>query len=186
MSRYVVIDNRSEVLVPALQLGDSQNNAWTSLDMQATAPTGDGVYTSGHLGVFSAQKLFVQPYCMGLTGSRFSLRLYGWRGAENNAGAARSGANSQVWLPYLLAELACVACARQGPPGAQRIVQASENMCDTITLTRGALGAAGEIVSNPGTGLIAFAQVELRGAKFFSFDFKTTDPVPMNALFARG
>lgn len=183
----VVIQNKSEPLTPGLRLGNSQAAAWASLDMLgAPVPTvlSDGVWSAGHQGAVAPQRLFVLPYCRGAAGSRFSVRIYGWRSVDNNAAANLAGINAMVAIPFLLAELACVACSRQGPQGGDRIVQSSEVMCDTITLARGALGTNGEIVS-PGMNLIAFANVELRGARYFSFDFKQTDPVPMNLLFAR-
>ena len=188
--RDVIISNRSEPLSQALRLGDSQNTAWTSYDMQALKPSGDGVWSAGEGGVDAPQRLFLLPYCEGLAGSNFSMRVYGWRGVEMPNG----GPNQNVWIPFLLAELACVACNRFGPPlpgvlppvGNGRFIQADEAMCDTITLTQGALGLTGEICSTgPGTDLIAFAIVELRGVKAFSFDFQQTDPVPMNCLWAR-
>ncbi len=187
----VIIDSRSEPLMQALQFGDSQNTAWTSYDMTGSVPTGDGVWPAGHGGQLAPQRLFILPYCEGQAGSNFSVRVYGWRGIEQPDG----GANRNVWIPFLLAELACVSCNRFGPantgptppqPYAGRFIQADEALCDTITLTQGSVGPTGEVVSTgPGSDLIAFAIVELRGARFFQFDFQQTDPVPMNALWAR-
>lgn len=187
----VVIDNRSEPLMQALLNGDSQNAAWTSFDMTPVKPSGDGVWSAGDSGgIHAPQRLFLLPYCEGLAGSNFSVRIYGWNGVENPDG----GPNRNVWIPYLLAELACVACNRFGPPlagpipqvYAGRFIQPDEAACDTITLTQGGLGLTGEIVSTgPGTDLIAFAIVELRGCKLFQFDFQQTDPVPMNCLWRR-
>jgi hypothetical protein len=182
----VILNNRSEPLTQALQLGDSQASAFSPFLLSAFSPLGDGVWPAGHQGAFAPQRIFLLPYCLGAAGSRFSVRLYGWRSVDNNNPAGLTGANSWVFVPYLLAELACIACARVGPSGTARIVKSNEAMCDTITLTHGAVGQTGEIVSNgAGTNLVAFANVELRGCRYFQFDFQQTDPVPMNCLWAR-
>ena len=186
----VIVDSRSEPLNQALLLGDSQNTAWTSYDMLGLPPVGDGIWAAGHGSVHAPGKLFILPYCEGLAGSNFSVRVYAWRSVEQPNG----GPNQNVWVPVLLCELACISCNRFGPPlpgvlppvGNGRFIQADEAMCDTITLTQGSLGPTGEICSTgPGTDLIAFAVIELRGARFFQFDFQQTDPVPMNCLWSR-
>ncbi len=195
----IIQNNRSEPLNQAFQLMDDFG-LFMSIDMLPTNPSQagaldqvDGVWRAGHDGAFAAQRLFLLPYCNGQPGTNFSMRIYGWRGIDNNAKMGQTGTSYLVWVPYLLAEFACISCNRFGPPstnppgGVQRLIPPSYAMCDTITLTQGALGLTGEIDSTgPGTDLIAFAILELRGSRYFQFDFNATDPnVLMNCLWAR-
>ncbi len=122
-------------------------------------------------------------------GNQFSVRLYGWRAAENPPGLGRP-----VWIPYLICELACTTCNRQGPPNtappgnpSNYMLGPDESLCDTISLTQGSLGLTGLINSTgPGTDLIAYAIVELTAPRYFQFDFGAIDSIPMNCLFAKG
>lgn len=154
-----------DLFLPMLTVPDSDGSFAMSM---ADATRG---WPSGPLGVF------LMPYCQGPKGSRFSIRLFGWREVPGGA------AVDVVWIPYLLAELACIACDRSGPnrgTGTNRYIHEDERFCDTITLVKGQAN-----ITSPGSNLIASAVVSLGGCRFIGFDFQQTDPVPLNCLWAK-
>lgn len=194
MAAEQIIVCPSHGLSKALTQGNSQAPAFASLTLTQAAPSADGVYPFGKGGAFAPTRLFLMPYCEGVAGQQFSLRLYGWRPLDQPSGMPQTA----VWIPYFLAELACTACNQPGPtPGGpppwdnltgalNPLILPGETFCDTITLTQGNLGPSGAIYSTgPGTDLIAFALVEMLGCKMFQFDFQQTDTVNMNCLWAR-
>jgi hypothetical protein len=139
-----------------------------------------GIFDAGEGGEVGPNLIQVQPYCYGPAGSQFSMRMYGWRPV--GMGEPMLGTLMGVWVPQFLVEFACIACNQPGING--RTIDVAENFCDTITLTQGSVGSRGEINSTgPGTDLIASAEVDLRGAKRFSFTFQQTDAVSMNSLW---
>lgn len=210
----VIRDFRSEPLRKAIYQGNSTAVSFAGVDavmmepdqpsvvLVPSIPAGDGVYENGFGAMVAAGRLLLLPYGDGALGASFSLRVYGWRSFQD--------ANRQpidlMWVPHLLAELACVLCNRGGPPNqapnstqANAVpMEATERFCDTIVLVQGSLGLEGEINSTgPGTDLIATATVDLKGCQFFSFEFSQTvvlspatgqpssDPVSMNAFWTR-
>ena len=148
-------------------------------------PSGDGIYDAGLAGMYSAKQIVLLPYADGGAGSSFSLRLYGWR-------AVGADPNTWVWVPMLLVELSCTTCSAPGPIPpygtlSVDLILDSERFCDTLGVVNGSVGPGeGEVVSQPGTDLIGFAVVYLRGCQRFQFDFQQTDRVGMNCLWARG
>ena len=94
-----------------------------------------------------------------------------------------------MWLPLFLAEFLCTTGSLAGPgksgPNDQLGVSfpTSANLCDTITLTQGTLGPTGEINSTgPGTGIPAWATVELKGSQWLFFDFLDLPTQPERLL----
>ncbi len=155
--------------------------------INATAPPVAGqvyipgsAWNAGEGGDHSFNRILVQPYCEGPAGSQFWVRVYGWR----PVGGSVETRQTRVWLPTLLVQLFCIAGDLSGSSVASgyALLQ-TENLCDTISLVSGWPGATGEIVSS-GPGFAAFAEIELRGAKKFSFEFEQSDNVGMNALWA--
>lgn len=190
-------------LTKALAFENSQNPSWTVLNPTGVQPaiqvtsggtsgTNTGVFQAGQAGYFINNRLRIIPYCFGAPGSQFSFRVFGWESLSQPEGQAQT----LVWIPYLLAEFACVACNQPGPSDNQmRLIQPGENFCDTITLTQGSLGKDGVInstgaaasaaagVQTP-TDLIAYVLLDLCGCRMFQVDFQQTDAVSMNALLA--
>ncbi len=183
----MLLETLSVPLAKAL-VTNSTATTFASLDLIGAPPSGESVYPMGNGGMIAPNRLFLLPYCDGPAGSTFSMRVYGWRALTNPEASPVKG----VSIPYLLAELLCVSCGRAAPSEglsgqSPRFLQASERMCDTITLTQGATGPwYTEINSTgPGTDLIAFALVDVVGSRYIQFDFQQTDPVGMNCLWAR-
>ncbi len=200
----VLLYTLSNNLTKVLQTGNSIQAAFNFIVPQIQPPnvltpnqqfgtTGlaDGVYSAGHDALMAPPRLFLLPYCDGAPSSSFSVRVYGWRGLTHPEGNPQQG----VWIPVLIAELACTACTVGGPAAPTepqvpvRYLSPTELLCDTISLTQGTLGVNGLIQSTgPGTNLVAFAEIDLIGSRFFSFDFQLADtgnPVGMNCLFAK-
>lgn len=188
-----IIDYRSEPTNRALLL-NSINPAWTVFQTKERSPIGSsgavevGSFTVGHEGMFAPGRVHLMPFLQGNPSQNFSMRVYGWYGIT----VPDSGINHAVWVPALLAELACTSCTINGPsnpaPGnpTPRILGPDEFLCDTIVLTQGNLGVNGYINSTgPGTNLVASAMLDLAGCRYFSLDFQQTDPVGMNTLFSR-
>lgn len=179
--------------------------------LATTLPSGqpgmgiDGCYPVGEASIYAPLGISLFPYCQGIANVNFSMRLYGWRQIKLPDGNPAT----DVWIPFLLVELACWSCDMPGPSpyafnaNAQTKISALENFCDTIVLTQGSYGFTGNINStggrdqgSAGTNLIAHATVELKGAKSIQFDFAplngsaplpnstpTNDIVPMNCLW---
>ena len=186
MFQNVMIGTRSTKKTKALSLGNSVATAFQSFDVLPLNPASagyNGVFSAGHDGTVTANRVKIVPYAEGPAGSNFSLRLYGWDVLESPDPGGRL-----VWVPQMLAEFACTTCNRSGPVNTSPVVSNyflldSERLCDTMTLTQGGLGWMGEVVSTgPGTDLIAFAVVDIRGCRFYSYDFAQIDNVGMNAL----
>ncbi len=161
-------------------------DAWQSLGVSATPPSGDGVIAAGSQNTVTHSMLKVLPYCDGGVGSSFSVRVYGWEVLPNP-----NNQNNSTWIPTLLVELACsVGSPLNGavPAGPmQTYMSDSETLCDTITLTQGFLGYSGSVRSFP--GIPAVARFEMPGCQFYQFDFQlgdTGNQCGMNALWCRG
>ncbi len=140
-------------------------------------PTADGFFSVGQDGTFTPQRILLSPYCQGLPGEAFWMRLYGWRSI---AGIRVN--EPTVWVYYLLAEFLCVAGSIPGPirtqkndPGPEGFnlpLGPTDKMCSSLAMTAGVLGATGFINSMPpGSIMPACAGVELQGVQLVSFDF---------------
>lgn len=145
----------------------------------ASQQDNDGVVTLATAGITSTpNRLQLVPYAEGVPGDQFSMRVWAIRiftpGDRN--------VDHVVWMPTLLGEYLCTVCNRPGPQWpnsglSQRVMVATENCCDTITLTHGFLGLKGCIVSPgsdvvPGLDLTASIVQELFGAPKIYFDFQ--------------
>ncbi len=131
-------------------------------------------WDAGEGGDHVFNRLYLQPYCEGPAGSQFWVRLYGWR---------RLGQLNH-WVPTLLVQFLCSAGDLPGSSVASgAVLIQTENLCDTMLPVSGSVGMTGEVVSS-GSGFGAYALVELRGCKKFSFEFEQADNVGMNALWS--
>lgn len=182
----VVVVARSSIVRKALANGNSTATAFANFMTTSIDPSGDGVYPIGQAGDVAADRLFLMPYAEGGSGSNFSVRVYGWTTIKG-----QTPSDQKTWIPFLLAELACISCNVNGvmpaTAGDPSQLLDSEYMCDTISLTQGSIGPQGLINSTgPGTNLVAFAKIDLAGCRVLQFDFQQTDPVGMNCLWAKG
>lgn len=185
MADDLLIKTASNKLAKALPLGNSLNGAFVPFVAQNGIPFAAGTYVAGAGGMLAPNRVKVYPYCEGAAGSTFSVRVYGWDHISDDP-------RYFVFVPPLLTEFLCVSCDSAGPgspggPGVSPyVILDSERFCDTISLTQGSVGWMGEVNSCPGSGCVGFVMVDLRGCKFFAFDFANVDPVTlsMNALFA--
>lgn len=155
-----------------------QQDRYRDIFLLATQPAGDGVIQTNINGSFTANRIYLMPYCEGEPGSIFFMRLYGWR----SIGEVVAGSTNTVWVYFLLAEFVCVSgmiagpvlnqTAAPGPAGFGLPIGPTENMCQSIQMIAGVLGLTGFVNSMPlGSIMPATAAVELQGAQIVSFDF---------------
>lgn len=149
----------------------------------------DGIPVMTNSGVSTPNSLILFPYCDGVKGSQFSMRLWGTRALADH------DPSKLVYLPYLLAEYFCTAASFAGPADGNYFARAllpTENLCDSIQLTHGALGPQGVIVSPatdvvPGPDLTAWVMQGIFGSQKVYFDFQPENGFngTMNCLYAR-
>ena len=184
------IYTQSGPLSKALTAGNSNAIDWAALEILELLPVADGRYAAGEGGAYAPNRLFLMPYCEGGAGAAFSMRIIGWRAFS------QPGDRKQVSIPYLICELACVACNVGGPsapimtPPYPNIMAPTERVCDDVVLALGSLGCGPSgpgFINSAGAGsdIPASALVDLGGCQLFQFDFKTTGPVTANCLWAR-
>ena len=155
---------------------NSENLVFSYPDVGLVEPVADGDFVAGLGGATSPQQILIVPYCEGAPGRQFSMRLYGWW----NHGEIRDAANT-IWLPLLLAEVACVAGPKNGSGG--RLIKESEYFAQGITFVAGDLGMYGRIVQG---GDVGYLKIDLQGCRKFRFDFAVGEQAPGfgNALWA--
>jgi hypothetical protein len=104
------------------------------------------------------------------------VRLIGWRKLGSDPA-------TQLWIPVVLAELACTACAVTGVAG--KLIVATERFCDTITLVTGNDDISIDIVSPTGD-VIAHALADIKGFSKLEITFDSTaaGTTAMNCLYA--
>ncbi len=202
----------------ALNKGSSQRTNWTTYLPQWANPAAssdpnrpDGVIDMGEGGMMTAPRLWLMPYCEGDASAKFSMRVWGWRDISSPGGTDQT----KVWIPYILAEFACVAGLATGPGAPSplipsiRIMLPTERTCDQIVLTMGILGKDG-FINSPATPLTppqfkvpqilanvppspfsGFILLDIQGSRKVSFDFNSgvnqaqQDELGMNCLWAR-
>jgi hypothetical protein len=128
-------------------------------------------------GGYCQNSVLIMPFSTGANDDTYSLRVYGWRyfgGTDPATG---------LWIPCLLAELACVASSTLvGAAG--KALLATEMFADAITLTVGNAGVGVDVVSPTGD-VPAHALVTLKGFQLLELTHKvTTTPTGLNALVA--
>lgn len=153
---------------------DSTDAAWASVVPQLAEPVGTGVIDlRSSFGSFVQNAAIVVPYATGATLGTFSERIYGWHqfGADPK---------TRIWVPVLLAEIACTLCATTGV--ANGIIPTTQLFCDTISL---AFGGNVE-TDSPANGVsIAHIILAIKGFQKLQCNFKiNTGPTAMNSLLA--
>lgn len=142
------------------------------------------IIRGGAGGIECPNWMFLQPYCEGPPGTSFYLNVWGYTeaGFENQP-------QQIVWVPFFIVQLYCQSAPIPGL-SLTSYLSDSENLCDTIVPTLGGLGTG--FLSTPGSGLAAFAKIDLLGAKMFFVEFAAdpsaqgtpNNPIPgMNALW---
>lgn len=150
----------------------STASSFTAKTPTGTEPTGNGIISfTQSLQVPNFLELL--PYGAGDDDDEFSMRVWAWRQFRA----------SNLWIPKLLCEVACVMCTATGVAGTD--VVATERFVDAITLVFGNDGESVRRLS-PGSNLIASLLVDVQGAQKVELDFDMTtgSPTNANALYA--
>lgn len=136
---------------------------------QATEPTGVGdsvaqatasavIDLRGGSGNVVQNAIVVRPFGAGSDNNTMSVRFIGWTYLTDYTRDPNTG----IWVPTLLAELACTLSAVVGVAG--KAVVATDRFADTITLTYGNDDVSIDIVS-PANDLSAHAVLDLKGSQ---------------------
>ena len=151
--------------------------SFTPLAVSATEPGSDGVWGGSTDGSVMCRYLRIRPYCLGGNNSTFSMQVWGWSLLGRDP-------NTLLYIPELVLEVACTACAQTGIAG--RLVLDTEAFVDTITVAAGSVGEDGEVIS-PANDQIGSIKLRMKGTRKFQFLFKLggVPPTSMNALWAR-
>lgn len=137
-----------------------------------------GVFPAGEGSSFAAQRILLMPYGEGQPGQFFYMRLYGWRSIRDRQGAVQP---PTVWVFTILAEFMCRLGSLPGPVTSQGMAPAgqgfglpispTENLCCSVLLLGGTLGAGYYNVMPASWNYPASVAVDLAGSQMFSFDF---------------
>lgn len=167
----MMLETRCEVLQKALKTADSTSSSFPSKVNTHTKPSGNGIIEFGGLAIPNAIK--VLPYATAGDNDTFSVRIISWESVSDGA--------TELWIPTVLAELACTASADVGVAG--MIVTNTERFADTITLVTGNDDISIDIVSPTGD-VKAHAVLDLKGARMveLTFDSTAVGTTAMNAL----
>lgn len=134
-----------------------------------TEPSADGVIDLAPLAGRVADNLLLIPYGTGSENDTFDLRVIGWRKVDT------------LWIPVILAEVACTLSAAVGVASAPVIN--SERFVDTLSLTIGNQNASAEVVS-PGDDVLAHLMLDVKGFSKVEITFAIdTGATGMNALY---
>lgn len=180
----VTIVTQSSPLAKALAT-DAVDASFPAIVPTQTLPSGNGVITFGSdpnqgslpSGV-GPQNLLILPYGVGADNATFSLRLYAWRGISN--------ANTVLYVPNLLCEVACVVTAN-APGVAGSVLGATYLFADTIALvgTSGNANVNVVLLSPADDASIASALVACQGAQLLQVTFDLGTATAANALIAK-
>lgn len=145
----------------------STASSFTTKTPTGTEPTGNAIISFTQSLKMPTYLEFL-PYGLGDDNDEFSMRVWAWRQFRA----------SNLWIPKLLCEVACVMCASTGVAGTD--VVATERFVDAITLV---FGNDGENIRrlSPGSDLIASLLVDVQGAQKIELDFDMTTGAPTNA-----
>ena len=134
-----------------------------------TEPAGAGVLDLAALAGRMPDNLLLVPFGTGNDGDAFNLRVIGWRKV------------AALWVPVLLAEIACTLSAAAGVAGAA--VTDSERFADALSLTTGNANVSAEVIS-PGGDLVAHALIDVKGFARVELTFAVAaGATGMNALY---
>ena len=134
---------------------NSTNSGFTAKKPNATQPSGDGVF------VFNQDTNIVELsfFGIGTDATSFNTRIYGWRKCEN----------SKLFVPSLLAELACTLDAATTDAAEEgSIPTASDKLVDTIAKTS---GAASVVILSGTAGEMASARLDVYGMTWIEIVF---------------
>lgn len=127
-------------------------------------------------GIITQNSVLICPYALASNNDTFSVRVIGWRriGTEPT---------SWLWVPVLLAEIACTCGTSVGVAGMQ--VLNTEAFADTITLTAGNDNVSIDR-NSLADNLIAHVVVDMKGSKMLELSFSTesSSATSCNALIA--
>lgn len=184
------LEQLSLPLSKALRVANSQAAQYQVFSPQNASPGGpplpDGVIEIGHGGMMATHRIKLAPFGTGQPGQQFTMRLYGWE----FLGPPDANPNLVVWLPRFLVGFYCTLSNLPGP-GLPTYLNTNEYICDSVTITEGSAGPwySGASSQGPGSGLMAWALVDVTGCRYAQFDFsRAADDVSadsFNCLWAR-
>jgi hypothetical protein len=159
---------------------NSTDSSFPSKIPTGTEPTGTGVIemvgNGLNSGMPSGNCLLLLPYGTGSNNDTFNMRVIGWSVIGNDP-------ITQLWVPTILAEVACTLCGAVGVAG--KLIVAAERFVDTITITTGNAGVGLDVVSPTGD-VIGSIMVDAKGSQKVEITFDivsgTTD---MNCLYRK-
>lgn len=153
-----------------LLAANSTDNSFPSRVPTATTPSGAGVLDLSVGGSKNVpNNLMLLPYAVASDNDTFNVRILGWSLVVD------------LYVPIILAEVACTACARVGV--AAKTVINTERFCDTLTLTYGNSGISTEVVS-PANDTIGHVLIDLKGHSMVEVIFDiNSGTTSMNALY---
>lgn len=142
----------------------------------ATEPSGTGVVEliQNKLGGPIQNSVLVVAFGAGSDDTTFSVRVIGWRLFGDDP-------QTQLWIPAVLAELACTLSSAVGVAG--KVVVNTERFADTITLVTGNDDISIDIVSPTGN-VVAHAAVDIKGFQKLEFTFDLTGATDANVLYS--
>lgn len=156
----------SKIPVATEPSGDAGTATGASVIDLAINPGGGGVIQNGVL---------IVPYGLGNDNDAFSIRVIGWKRISTG------DPTTVLWVPIVLAELACIISTTVGIAG--KLVIETERFADTITRVTGSDRSC-DIVS-PTAEEIAHAYVDLKGFEKLELTYDQTTGTPtMNALLS--
>ena len=155
---------------------DSADTSFASKIPTGTEPTGNGIIEIGANGLAVQNGIILVPYATAGNDDTFSMRLIGWRKLGTDPATL-------LWIPVVLAELACTASTVVGVAG--RLVVATERFVDTITLVTGNDDISIDIVSPTGN-VVAHAVADIKGFQKLELTFDSTavGATAMNCLYS--
>ena len=138
----------------------------------ATAQVAKDLTSRGGADGQVQNSLLVQPYAVGNENAAFKVQVWGWRKLGN-------AHETLIWLPTLLAQLACTTSAFVGL--ATKELLATERFADTITIEEGHTDFVK--VYSPANDTPGWALIDLLGSQKYELVFSTeTTVTSCNAL----
>lgn len=168
MGYLVQGDRRGDVRAALAE--DSEASDWAAVAITATEPSGDGVFTLTHAGLYVPRAVELFPFGTDGDGEAFALRLWGWD---------RDPASS-YWYPKKLCELTVTFGTATGTAGS--LIPAASLRADTLAIVSGTANQDVWLFS-PADDTVASARVLTRGSEKIQFDFKKDSAASMNCLW---
>lgn len=168
------IDTISNNLTKALT-ANSSATSFAAKVITTTEPTGTGIIDLRYPGRFLGHaKLRLHPYGTGNDDTTFAMRMIGWTYATSG------DPDTAVWVPTVLAEVACTLSTAVGV--AAKYVIETERFCDTITKVTG--NDEHLRLVSPTGNVIGYVELYCSGVHKVELSFDMTGATDGNCLYA--